>query len=75
MKIRFGAMVTALSRRRPWQVAREAVTLDHLLGGRLIVGVGLGENKNDFAIVGEVTDVKQRARMLDDGIVNRIYWP
>ena len=67
-RIRFGALVTALSRRRPWQVAREAVTLDHLSGGRLIVGVGLGESENDFANVGEVTDVKQRARMLDEGI-------
>ena len=68
-RIRFGAMVTPLSRRRPWKVAREAVTLDHLSGGRLILGVGLGdENASDFADVGEVTDAKERARMLDEGI-------
>jgi len=39
-RIRFGALVTHLPRRRPWKVAREAVTLDHLSGGRLILGAG-----------------------------------
>jgi alkanesulfonate monooxygenase SsuD/methylene tetrahydromethanopterin reductase-like flavin-dependent oxidoreductase (luciferase family) len=41
-RLKFGAMVTPLPRRRPWKVAREAVTLDHLSGGRLILGIGLG---------------------------------
>jgi alkanesulfonate monooxygenase SsuD/methylene tetrahydromethanopterin reductase-like flavin-dependent oxidoreductase (luciferase family) len=40
--LRLGALVTPLPRRRPWKVARETVTLDHLSQGRLIVGVGLG---------------------------------
>ena len=35
-------MVTPLSRRRVQQLARETVTLDHLSGGRLTLGVGLG---------------------------------
>lgn len=33
-RIRLGTMVTPLSRRRPWKLARETVTLDHLSGGR-----------------------------------------
>ena len=41
-RLRLGPMVTPLARRRPWKVARETVTLDHLSGGRLILGVGLG---------------------------------
>ena len=41
-RIRLGPLVTALPRRRPWKVARETVSLDHLSGGRLILGVGLG---------------------------------
>ena len=41
-RIRIGTMVTPLARRRPWKLARETVTLDHLSGGRLILGVGLG---------------------------------
>jgi alkanesulfonate monooxygenase SsuD/methylene tetrahydromethanopterin reductase-like flavin-dependent oxidoreductase (luciferase family) len=41
-------MVTPLPRRRPWKLARETVTLDHLSGGRLILGVGLGSNFSRF---------------------------
>src|SRR6266542_4124973 len=37
-RIRFGTMVTPLPRRRPWKLAREAASLDHLSGGRLILG-------------------------------------
>lgn len=41
-RIRLGILVTPLARRRPWKVAREAVTLDHLSGGRLILEAGIG---------------------------------
>ena len=41
-RIRLGPLVTPLARRRPWKLARETVTLDHLSGGRLILGVGVG---------------------------------
>ncbi len=67
--IRLGTTVTPLSRRRPWKLARETVTLDHLSGGRLILGVGLGDvNDPGFAQVGEVTDGRQRASMLDEAL-------
>src|SRR5207245_1135105 len=42
-RVRLGTTVTPLSRRRPWKLAREAVTLDYLSGGRLTLGVGLGD--------------------------------
>lgn len=70
-RIRLGTMVTALPRRRPWKLARETVTLDHLSNGRLILGVGLGDvawDKVTFPKFGEVTDVKARAKMLDEGL-------
>jgi alkanesulfonate monooxygenase SsuD/methylene tetrahydromethanopterin reductase-like flavin-dependent oxidoreductase (luciferase family) len=35
-------MVAALPRCRPWKVAREVATLDHLSSGRVTWGVGLG---------------------------------
>src|SRR6476646_10493126 len=35
-RIRLGPMVTPLPRSRPWKLAREAASLDHLSGGRLI---------------------------------------
>src|SRR5437016_825319 len=46
--IRLGTLVTPLPRRRPWMVARETVSLDHLSAGRLIFGVGSGGGYFDF---------------------------
>jgi len=68
--IRIGAMVTPLSRRRPWKVAREAATLDHLCRGRLILGVGLGgpQDPMNFDRFGEVVDTHHRAEMLDEAL-------
>lgn len=68
-RVRLGTTVTPLSRRRPWKVAREAVTLDHLSGGRLILGVGAGDtNDQGFSRVGETLDLKTRAAMLDEAL-------
>jgi alkanesulfonate monooxygenase SsuD/methylene tetrahydromethanopterin reductase-like flavin-dependent oxidoreductase (luciferase family) len=33
-RVRLGAIVTPPARRRPWKLARETVTLDHLSNGR-----------------------------------------
>lgn len=67
--IKLGTAVTPVSRRRPWKLAREAVTLDHLSNGRLILGVGLGDvNDAGYGSVGEVVDAKQRAAMLDEAL-------
>jgi len=66
-RVRLGTSVTPLSRRRPWKVAREAVTLDQLSNGRLILGIGLGDSgERSFTHFGEVIDAKQRAEMLDE---------
>src|SRR5262245_23976334 len=35
-RLRFGALVTPIARRRPWKLARESATLDQYSGGRLI---------------------------------------
>jgi alkanesulfonate monooxygenase SsuD/methylene tetrahydromethanopterin reductase-like flavin-dependent oxidoreductase (luciferase family) len=68
-RIRLGALVTAVPRRRPWQLARETTTLDHLSGGRLVVGVGLGNPPEaEFAHFGEDGDLRRRARRLDEGL-------
>jgi alkanesulfonate monooxygenase SsuD/methylene tetrahydromethanopterin reductase-like flavin-dependent oxidoreductase (luciferase family) len=67
-RIRFGAMITPLARRRPTKFARETVSLDRLSNGRLIVGVGLGIVKEEFEGFGEVSDFKTRAAMLDEGL-------
>lgn len=68
-RIKIGPMVATLARRRPWKVAREAVALDHLSGGRLVLGVGLGQSgSGDFAQFGENSDPKIRASRLDEAL-------
>ncbi|MFQ5951007.1 MAG: LLM class flavin-dependent oxidoreductase [Candidatus Geothermarchaeales archaeon] len=69
-RIRIGPMVTPLPRRRPWKVARETASLDNLSGGRMVLGVGLGvpENRRDFEYLGEPSDAKVRATMLDEAL-------
>ena len=68
-RIRLGTMVTPLSRRRPWVVAKHLVTLDHLSGGRAVLGVGLGEPRtHDFAELGDEADPRIRAAMLDEAL-------
>src|SRR5262245_417705 len=67
-RVRLGPMVTPLPRRRPWKVAREATSLDQLSGGRLILGVGSGGTPADFADLGEATDPKVLAAMLEEGL-------
>ncbi len=68
-RIRIGAMVTPLARRRPWKVARETASLDRLSGGRLIFGAGLGSSgEREFAPFGEDPDPVHRAARLDDGL-------
>jgi alkanesulfonate monooxygenase SsuD/methylene tetrahydromethanopterin reductase-like flavin-dependent oxidoreductase (luciferase family) len=68
-RIRLGTMVTPLARRRPWKVAREAVTVDHLSGGRLILAVGLGDSSDgSFTQFGEEANARTRAGMLDEAL-------
>ena len=69
-RIRLGPLITPLPRRRPWKVAREAVTLDHFSSGRLILGVGLGIDfwREFGGFEGEATADPERAALLDDGI-------
>lgn len=70
-RLRFGALVTPLARRRPWKLARETVTLDRLSGGRLVFGAGLGSAGGaevEWAGLGEETDLRRRAERLDEGL-------
>jgi alkanesulfonate monooxygenase SsuD/methylene tetrahydromethanopterin reductase-like flavin-dependent oxidoreductase (luciferase family) len=68
-RVRIGAVLTPPARRRPWKLARETVTLDHLSGGRLVLPVGLGAmDDGGFSRVGEPTDKKVRAQLLDESL-------
>jgi alkanesulfonate monooxygenase SsuD/methylene tetrahydromethanopterin reductase-like flavin-dependent oxidoreductase (luciferase family) len=66
-RVTLGAIVTPPARRRPWKLAREAMTLDRVSGGRLVLPVGLGAlDDAAFGNVGEPTDARRRAEMLDE---------
>jgi alkanesulfonate monooxygenase SsuD/methylene tetrahydromethanopterin reductase-like flavin-dependent oxidoreductase (luciferase family) len=70
-RVRIGPMVTPVSRRRPWKLARESVSVDQLSGGRLTLGVGSGFPgivAEEFAAFGEPVDAKERAALLDEGL-------
>jgi alkanesulfonate monooxygenase SsuD/methylene tetrahydromethanopterin reductase-like flavin-dependent oxidoreductase (luciferase family) len=73
-RIRLGPLVTPLARRRPWKLARETVTLDHLSGGRLILGVGVGTPQaaslppEDFGVFGGAVAPHVRAARMDEGL-------
>ncbi|HEY0754505.1 MAG TPA: LLM class flavin-dependent oxidoreductase [Ktedonobacteraceae bacterium] len=67
-RIILGPMLAAISRRRPWKLARETMTLDHLSGGRLVLPVGLGAAADDagFYKVGEEMTARGRAQLMDE---------
>ncbi len=67
-RVRLGPVVTPIARRRPYKLARETVTLDHLSNGRLILGVGLGWGSEEYEPFGEEGDPKIRAEKLDEGL-------
>jgi alkanesulfonate monooxygenase SsuD/methylene tetrahydromethanopterin reductase-like flavin-dependent oxidoreductase (luciferase family) len=68
-RVRLGAIVTPPSRRRPWKLAKETMTLDRLSNGRLILPVGLGAlDDAAFGNVGEPVDARTRAELLDESL-------
>lgn len=66
-RLKLGPMVTPLPRRRPWKVAREAVTIDHLSNGRLIMGVGIGGGE-EYTSYHEPDGDRRHAEMLDEAL-------
>ena len=69
-QLQLGPMVAPLARRRPAKVAREAVTLDWLSGGRLTLGAGLGSDRfgGELSATGEQLDDRCRGQMLDEAL-------
>lgn len=67
-RVRLGTTITALPRHQPHEVARQAVTLDRLSGGRLVLGVGLGEPPSEYTALGRSADRSILAAMLDEAL-------
>ena len=75
-RIKIGATVTPVPRRRPWILARQASTVSRLSAGRLVVGVGLGSDESgDFSRFDEACSLRARSTMLDAGLeIMRSMW-
>jgi hypothetical protein len=67
-RVRLGTMLTPLPWRRPWKLASQVATLDQISGGRAILAVGVGAVDTDLPDTGEVTGLRDRAELLDEGI-------
>lgn len=68
-RIRLGTLITPVARRRPWKLAKEITTLDHLSNGRVILGVGLGVPEElEYAAFGEPADARIRGAKLDEAL-------
>jgi alkanesulfonate monooxygenase SsuD/methylene tetrahydromethanopterin reductase-like flavin-dependent oxidoreductase (luciferase family) len=67
-RVRLGTMLTPLPWRRPWKVASQAATLDQLSGGRAVLAVGVGATDTELPDTGEVTGIRERAELMDEGI-------
>ncbi len=67
--ITLGTMVTPMPARKPASIALQAVTVDHLSGGRLLLGVGLGDDEpSNFAAFGQTDSLRRRAGLLDESL-------
>jgi alkanesulfonate monooxygenase SsuD/methylene tetrahydromethanopterin reductase-like flavin-dependent oxidoreductase (luciferase family) len=67
-RVRLGTLLTPLPWRRPWKVASQVATLDQVSSGRAVLTVGVGAVTTDLPDTGEVTDLRGRAELLDEGI-------
>jgi probable F420-dependent oxidoreductase len=72
-RIRLGISVLVLPYRHPLYWARLAVSIDHLSGGRLVMGVGVGWMEEEFEALG--IPYRERGRMTDEQleIVERLW--
>jgi alkanesulfonate monooxygenase SsuD/methylene tetrahydromethanopterin reductase-like flavin-dependent oxidoreductase (luciferase family) len=67
-RVKLGTMLTPLPWRRPWKVASQVATLDQLSAGRAILAVGVGAVDTDLPDTGQVTGLRERAALMDEGI-------
>ena len=67
-RVRLGTMLTPLPWRRPWKLASQVATLDHLSLGRAILAVGLGALETGWGGPPDEHDRRARAELLDEGI-------
>lgn len=68
-RIRLGALVTGVTYRNPSLLAAEAVTVDHVSGGRLDLGLGAAWFEREHRELGfDFPPVRQRVALLEDAV-------
>ena len=67
-RLRLITSIVALARRRPQLVVQAAATLDLASEGRLILGLGAGEDEPDFTAFGEDYDRAARVARMDEAL-------
>jgi F420-dependent oxidoreductase-like protein len=69
-RIRLGVLVTGITYRHPSVLAAEAVTVDHISGGRLELGVGAAWFEGEHEALGiPFPPIKERAERLEEGVL------
>ncbi len=71
--IRFGTRVLVATYRHPVVLAKELATIDHIAGGRMLLGIGAGWMAEEFAAVG-VPAEERFARMDEHVALMRNVW-
>lgn len=69
VNVRVGALVLGIGYRNPAVLAKTLVTIDHLSGGRLDIGLGGGWHEPEYAAFGiPFPPIKERLDLLEEGV-------
>lgn len=68
-RVRIGILVTSNTFRHPQVLAKQAVTVDHISGGRLILGIGTGWYQDEHRRFGiDFADAPERVDQLEEAL-------
>lgn len=68
-RLHFGSLVAPLSFRDPVMLARQAMAIDDLSGGRMILGLGAGWHEEEHTMFGySLGDIKTRLERFAEGV-------
>jgi alkanesulfonate monooxygenase SsuD/methylene tetrahydromethanopterin reductase-like flavin-dependent oxidoreductase (luciferase family) len=67
-RLRLGPLVACAGYRHPLLLARQAADVDRLSGGRLVLGLGIGDYEVEMEQLGVPLDLPARQRMLEETV-------